>query len=93
MIMAKSLKKGQGGLGVECLTLRPRYWILVCQVIILVFFSHSNSFNILTVWAFSWLLTDGETKNAPSSLKYVTHILQWWTFHSYNLPKEDPKSI
>ena len=34
----------------------------------------------------------------PHSLKSVTYILQWWaqldvTWHSYTLPKEDPKNI
>ena len=42
--------------------------------------------------AFSGVLTDRRLKRPPS-LKPVTLILQWWTWHSYTLPTEDPKNI
>ena len=31
--------------------------------------------------------------NCPSFLKSVTYVLQWWAWHSYILPKGDPKNI
>ena len=46
-------------------------------------------------WAFLWLLTDGwgGGQKGLHSLKFATHILQWWNLASYTLHKKEPKNI